>query len=175
MKKYMAALAVFFCSTALHAQSPTDKADDDHFFISFTFGASFPTGSFKTTNKAGFSGRLNLDFDLVHKLRWVLVSGSASYSGKSYNTNYGYSDSYGSYLFVPVNVGLKYFFVGDLFVEGQAGVLFSLSEPVKGVGFNYSPSLGYELGGLDFSVRYDTYNIKGANLSAATVSASYGF
>lgn len=63
--------------------------------------------------------------------------------------------------FVPFKAGIKYYAQDGLFLEAQAGIVFS-TEKDGGSAFVYSPGIGYTFGTFEAGVRYEGWPKDGA-------------
>jgi hypothetical protein len=166
MKKYTkivavaaAALAIFF-TTNVNAQSAPK------FGIGLNVGVPTQTGySF------AIGGDLRYQFDIDKQLSVPLTAGY---------TNISIKDTYGggSFGYIPVKAGLKYFFNetgSGVYGLGEVGAAFGTNSG-SGTSFVYSPVVGYAWSsGLDLGVKYEGLSKSGANNGYVGLRLAYGF
>lgn len=116
--------------------------------------AAWPTGSFKETNKNGYSAGLGADI----RLGKIGLTGSVGYmhfGGKTVYKEEGGLVDMPSVNAVPVRVGLKYRIIPALYAKVESGV-------AKFTGGNesaviLSPGIGVRVLGLDFQAKYEIW------------------
>lgn len=174
MKKILLALFVLgvtACSSfAQTTKSSSSSSDAGKFSIGVDAG--LPMGDAKNVYNFAIGGSLKYDMPIGTGAFVNLSAGYESFMVKSALKDLGASSSSG---FVPVKVGLKYYFEGQGFYgEGQLGVAFS-TESGGGKFFAYAPGVGYTLdGGFDIGVRYEAWSHNGT-ISQIALRLAYGF
>lgn len=95
-------------------------------------------------------------------------------------TNISNKDSWGggSFGYIPVKGGVKYFFNesgGGAYGLAEIGAGFGTSSG-SGTSFVYSPAIGYAWGsGIDLGVKYEGLSNNGANTGYVGLRLAYGF
>jgi hypothetical protein len=170
MKKILLALFVLGV-TACSSFAQTTKSSD---VAKFSIGvdAGLPIGTTSDVYSFAIGGSLKYDMPIGSGAFVNLSAGYQSFMVKSALKNAGFPSSSG---FVPIKVGLKYYFEGQGFYgEGQLGVAFS-TESGGGKAFAYAPGIGYTLdGGVDIGVRYEAWSNNGT-VSQIALRLAYGF
>jgi hypothetical protein len=140
-------------STIGKAQTTT-SAPAQSTILSVGAEGGFSAGSFKQANKWNLGGSIQADIPVGQNL---YVSGNAGYLnifGK--NNYYANGNAAPDINLLPVKAGLKYFPIGKLYVQADAGAAFVLNKSEVGYGrtaaFLYSPQIGIQLplGGKSF-------------------------
>lgn len=155
----VAALALFFTSTHVNAQSAPKFGIGLNVGIPTTTGYSFAIG-----------GDLRYQFDIDKQLSVPITAGY---------TNFSLKDTYGggSFGFIPVKAGLKYFFNDSgagAYGLAEAGAGFSTTSG-GGTAFVYSPAVGYAWSnGLDLGLKYEGYSNNGS-IGYVGLRLAYGF
>jgi len=171
MKKILLALFVLGV-TACSSFAQTKGSDAGKFSIGIDAG--LPIGDASNVYSFAIGGSLKYDMPIGSGAFVNLTAGYQSFLVKSSlkNAGLGFPSSSG---FVPVKVGLKYYFEGQGFYgEGQLGVAFS-TESGGGKAFAYAPGVGYTLdGGLDLGVRYEAWSNNGT-VSQVALRVAYSF
>jgi len=170
MKKILLALFVLGV-TACSSFAQTTKSSDAAKF-SIGVDAGLPIGTTSDVYSFAIGGSLKYDMPIGSGAFVNLSAGYQSFMVKSALKNAGFPSSSG---FVPIKVGLKYYFEGQGFYgEGQLGVAFS-TESGGGKAFAYAPGIGYTLdGGFDIGVRYEAWSNNGT-VSQIALRLAYGF
>ena len=80
-----------------------------------------------------------------------------------------------SFGFVPLKVGVKYYFDQGFFGEGQVGAAIS-TQSGGGTAFAYAPGIGYSFpGGFEAGVRYEGWSKDGGTTSQANLRLAFNF
>ncbi|MEP6610612.1 MAG: hypothetical protein ABJA76_01960 [Mucilaginibacter sp.] len=169
MKKIL--LALFVLGVTACSSFAQTKSDDAAKF-SIGLDAGLPIGDASNVYSFAIGGSLKYDMPIGSGAFVNLSAGYESFMVKSALKNAGFPSSSG---FVPIKVGLKYYFDGQGFYgEGQLGVAFS-TESGGGKAFAYAPGIGYTLdGGFDVGVRYEAWSNNGT-VSQIALRLAYGF
>ncbi|QEM11705.1 hypothetical protein [Mucilaginibacter rubeus] len=161
MTKAVLIAALFGISLGAKAQSSKGPGADG---IKLSIGAEtgLSTGNFKDTHKANFGGSVQADIPVANQFYVNVNAGYVDYFGKNNLSGTGISAP--DIHVLPVMAGLKYFPVGKLYVQADAGAAFALNKGsvgyAKSTAFLYVPQAGYEfqLGGksfIDAGIRYE--------------------
>jgi hypothetical protein len=144
-----------------------------------------PMGTFGDVVSLGYGGAVQGEYELGDKLVGTLATGYLVYSGKDIG---GFTAP--NWSIIPIQVGAKYFFTPNLYGAAQLGLnLISFKVQVPSFNFTtgtvtyteesqneskfgFGVGAGYDLGSLDFSVRYTTY---ASDVSAIIFTALYKF
>lgn len=154
MKKVLFLLAVLGGLSATAFAQSSDKKGH------FTLGAEagLPLGTTGDFYSAVLGASLRYEYPVATS---TYVTGSAGYNAfltKSEYKNFGFKSSYGA---IPVKAGLKHYFDGGFFGEGQLGAAFS-TESGGGTAFVYAPGIGYTFaGGFEAGLRYEAWSDNG--------------
>jgi hypothetical protein len=166
MKKTLLLFAILI--TAVFGVYAQDYTPTPAISAGFSVGATIGPHSGEFPVATGV--HLKLELPIADQLSFMGTVGYTGYiSGNGYST--GYDSDYGDYSsgelvnFIPVTVGLRYYAVNKLFVQGDVGESFNLNSgnyyTAKKAAILVSPSVGYAVGfgstrmGLDLSVAYD--------------------
>lgn len=169
MKKILLALFVLGV-TACTSFAQTKDSDAGKFSIGVDAG--LPVGNASNVYTFAIGGSLKYDMPIGSGAFVNLSAGYQSFMVKSALKDIGFPSSSG---FIPVKVGLKYYFDGQGFYgEAQVGAAFS-TESGGGKAFAYAPGVGYTLdGGLDLGVRYEGWSHDGT-ISQVALRVAYSF
>jgi hypothetical protein len=169
MKKILLALFVLGV-TACTGFAQTKDSDAAKFSIGVDAG--LPVGNASNVYSFAIGGSLKYDMPIGSGAFVNLSAGYQSFMVKSALKDIGFPSSSG---FIPVKVGLKYYFDGQGFYgEAQVGAAFS-TESGGGKAFAYAPGIGYTLdGGLDLGVRYEGWSHDGT-ISQVALRVAYSF
>lgn len=153
----VAAVALFF-STNVNAQSAPKLG------IGLNLGV--PTSN---SHNFAIGGDLRYQFDMDKQLSIPITVGYTSLMGKDNTPNIG---------FIPLKVGLKYFFDesgSGVYGLGEVGAAFGTNSG-SGTSFAYSPAIGYSWSnGLDLAAKFEGYSKSGFNTGYAGIRLAYGF
>jgi len=159
------AFAAFAISAKAQTTTPSTTTTTTPTGVRFSIGvdAGIPTGKLSDSYNWNLGGSVQADIPVVSNQLFVTVNAG-------YDNVFGKKDLDGTGLaatniqLLPVKAGLKFFPVSNFYIQGDAGVAFSLNK--TDVGFNkseafiYAPQIGYQfqLGGnnyIDAGVRYE--------------------
>ena len=140
-----------------NAQDSTPKTDGSGIRLSVGLDAGLPLGSLK--NNYNWSGGASVEADLP-------IFRNQFY----YTVQAGFNDVFASNAtnapdmqLIPVKVGLKYFPIKNVYIQGQAGAVFATNKTnlgyTKSAAFVYEPQIGvlFNVGGknsIDAGVNY---------------------
>ena len=176
------AFAAFTFSAKAQTTTPTTTSTSTTTAsgIRYSIGvdAGLPTGQLSNSYNWNIGGSLQVDIPVVSNKLFVTVNAG-------YDNIFGKKNIDGSGVDVqniellPVKAGLKYFLVGNFYVQGEAGAAFVLDKTKidanNSAAFIYAPQLGYQfqLGGksyIDAGVRYEASTKLNSNADNSTVN-----
>jgi hypothetical protein len=145
--------------------------------FSVGFEAGLPVGDVSNTTSAIIGGSLKYDYPLDANM-FLTFSGGLNYFSYKSSTKTALA-AIGVYKsgesFVPLKVGVKYFFDGAFYGEAQLGAAISTEENV-GTAFAYAPGIGYKIGGgIDLGIRYEGWSRGGGTVSQVGARLAYTF
>ncbi len=157
-----------------------------------------PLGNFGDAQGIGFGGTLRYEMPVGNNLGITGTAGYLTFTGKNI-TVFGVTTKGESTYLIPVQAGLKYYFMGQQ--EGFYGHVMlgvhmyktveatfnpttyaiSTKNSVKAA-LSYAPEIGYHLDNLDFGLRYQLFTISnnivdpfsGTSVSASSTSGYVG-
>ncbi|MDP9076128.1 MAG: hypothetical protein M3O71_01790 [Bacteroidota bacterium] len=159
----IAALLVAIMGSTLASKAQTTKTTASNGIIySVGVESSLALGSAKDLHKWSLGGSVGADIPVAEQFYATINTGYQNNFGQKnvLGTGYTATDDH----LIPVKAGLKYFPVGILYVQGEAGALFSLNKKdaayTKSTAFLYSPTIGVMLplnsgSYLDAGVQYE--------------------
>ena len=149
MKKITKIIASAAAALALLVSVNANAQDSRKFGIGLNVGAGTGTGE-----SFAIGGDLRYQLDVAKQLSIPITAGYTNVSRK---------DSYGggSFGYIPVKAGLKYFFNDSgagAYGLAEAGAAFATASG-GGTSFVYSPAIGYSWSnGLDLGAKYEGYD-----------------
>jgi hypothetical protein len=162
-------VAAIFFSTNLKAQTTPANA----WRLGFGIDAAEPTGNARigTTFILGGTGRLQ--YGINNSFALTLTSGAYHFFPK---TIPGTNTRYNSYGVIPIKLGIKEFFVPNIYFDAEAGVGFEETDAGGGPKrLILSPALGYANTHWDAGVRYENFSGSGGHYGMAALRIAYGF
>lgn len=140
-----------------------------------------PMGTFGDITSIGFGGIAQGEYDFGSQVIGTVTTGYLSFSGKDVN-----GVKQGTWSIIPILVGAKYFFTQNIYGAAQVGLnMVSYDVPsytaygftfgggsVSDSEFGFNVGVGYDLGNLDFLVKYGTF---ATDASALSLTALYKF
>jgi hypothetical protein len=170
--------AIFFGSSA-KAQTITPNQ------FRFGIGAEggIVTGDAHNVSNLYLGGTARVQYGLSKSVALTLTSGYYNFFGKD---EPGTSEKYQSLGMVPIKAGIKYFFVPNFYLSGEAGVGIETKtfayqgEPDADASQTntkllLSPGLGWAHKHFDVGVRYENYSGQDANYGVVGLRLAYGF
>ncbi|KQN38605.1 hypothetical protein ASE92_04045 [Pedobacter sp. Leaf41] len=158
-----AAVVALFFTTNVNAQSR-------NFGIGLNVGV--PTSD---AYSFAIGGDLRYQFNVDKQLSIPVTAGYTHFSGKEIGDT---GVNYGSFGYIPVKVGAKYFFNqsgSGLYGLAELGAGFGTNEG-SGTSFVYSPAVGYSWdNGLDLGVKYEGLSQNSVNTGYFGLRLAYGF
>jgi hypothetical protein len=118
-----------------------------------------PLGSFGDAYKTGFGGTIKGLYGIGKAGQLTFTTGYSAFKGKS-ETSFGYSYEGQTFSMVPLLAGYRHHFTG-FYLEPQLGVTINGTK-ASGIKvesmtkFAAALNVGYEIKGLDLSLRYHT-------------------
>lgn len=173
-----------FILAALTLLTFSAKAQDrEGFRLSVGPEFGLPVGDFGDAYDWSVGGSIQAEYPILKNDLYVtLNAGFNNFFAKDFN---GISGE--DLQLLPVKAGLKYFPVGDFYVQGEAGVSFLTNKDdigaTKSATFAYAPQVGYQfnLGGksyLDAGVRFQgnsKFTDNGSSNNFFGLRIAYGF
>lgn len=164
-----AVTALFFAS---HANAQTTPAGGWNLGLGIETGIPTGVGKLGATNTLG--GTARLQYGVSNSFALTLTTGGYHYFPKK---NPATGNRYQSYGEIPVKVGVKEFFVPNVYVGGEIG--FASEKLEKGWGptrLDLSPALGYANKNWDFGVHYERFSRRGEDvIGLLNLRVAYGF
>lgn len=159
----IAALVVAIMGSSVASKAQTVKTKTSTGII-YSVGAEtgLALGDAKDLHKWSLGGSIGADIPVADQFYATINAG--------YQNNFGKKNVFGTGIaaiddhLLPVKAGLKYFAAGPLYIQGEAGAIFSLNKAdagyTKTTAFLYTPTIGVllPLGGssyLDAGVQYE--------------------
>ena len=180
--------ALFAATLSAKAQTITTvQSSTDGIKLSVGAESGISFGNFKDTHKTNIGGSLQADFPVASQFYATVNAGYVNFFGKDNVLGSGIAAN--DVHLLPLMAGLKYFPVGKLYIQVDAGAAFALNKSNVGytstAAFLYAPQVGYQfqLGGksfLDAGVRYEgTTSFDGNNpyakINQIGLRVAYGF
>lgn len=145
-KKTFVAAAIIFSACTFAQEKSTEKYDSG-FKLGIGVNAGIPTNDPYDFN-LGADARLQYDLNKTYSL--TLTSGFSNFFVKGNNNDLGY---------IPVKAGFKAFvFKESLYLMGEAGGAFAVTNGYNKSSLLLSPSIGYIAGNFDLSLRYEHFS-----------------
>lgn len=155
----LAALSISTSSIKAQETKSERSQNLNGFRISVGPDAALPIGDFKDRYDWAIGGSVQGELPIAKN---IFVTLNAGYS--SFIKNDEYTGPYKENLqLLPIKAGLKYFPVGNFFVQGEAGVSILLNKDDVGASksatFAYAPQVGYQFkldnnSGIDLGIRF---------------------
>ena len=126
-------------------------------FGNFNLGlyGAIPLNNMKNIFNDGIGGSLKYEYHFKSYLNFTMESGYETFGVKGPLQN-AYVPS--TYSYVPVKWGVKYYPIGGLYAEVQAGVVY-YTQHGGGSAFDFSPGIGYSFKpGFEIGIRYEEWN-----------------
>ncbi|HWZ36199.1 MAG TPA: hypothetical protein VNW51_08580 [Mucilaginibacter sp.] len=185
------ALVLAFAGLTFGAKAQSNPTSTKTTGIRYSIGADagIPTGNLSDSYNWNLGGSLQADIPVAKQLFVTVNAGYNNLFAKDV-TVAGVTAKGTNLQLLPVKAGLKYFPVGNFYVQGEAGASFLLNKSdFAGVDnstlFTYAPQVGYQfpLGGssfLDAGVRFENTtklysNIDDSKLHFVSLRVAYGF
>jgi hypothetical protein len=175
MKKLLLTLAlaggaVFSSLAQSTTTTPSSPASSG---AKFSIGAEagLPIGDVSNAYSAVLGGSVKFELPTVSHAFFTISAGYNAFLLKSELKGIGIPSTSG---FIPVKAGAKYYTEGNLFLEGQLGIVFS-TESGGGHAFAWSPGIGYSFnGGFELGARYEGWT-NGSTISQVGLRVAYRF
>ena len=183
------AFAAFAFSAKAQTTTPSTTSTTTAGGVRFSIGvdAGIPTGKLSDSYNWNIGGSVQADIPVANNLFVTVNAGYNSIQGKSNIDGSGFSAT--NIQLLPVKAGLKYFPIGNFYVQAEAGAAFALNKSDedfnKTAAFVYAPQVGYQfkLGGknyIDAGVRYEASTKFNSNVDDSKVNffglrVAYGF
>ena len=172
LKKILLFLFGTFFTTTIYAQS-ADFTTRKNFLI-IGPGLNQHVGFWSDVFKTGYSGSLMYERTLTNNL-------SASVSAEYFNFHekvVRLSDE--KLEGFPVKAGLKYYFHNNLYLSGEAGVVWYGYNQTSYQSFIYAPGIGMDLpitnrSAVNFGLRYDRWTFLGGSTKQIALKIAFKF
>jgi hypothetical protein len=194
----ISALVLAFAGFALGAKAQTttpttttSTTTNNGIRYSIGVDAGIPLGDFKDSHKWNLGGSVQADIPVISNQLFVTVNaGYNNVFGKKDQTNaLGQRFDVPNLQLLPVKAGLKYFFIPNVYVQGEAGAAFLLNKSDvganKSTAFVYAPQVGvqFPVSGssfIDAGIRYEattkyTTGVDESKVSFLGIRVAYGF
>ncbi len=171
MKKYLVPLVLVCLLGSFAAQAQKSGP-----VLGIGFDFAFPQSNFGNHTNYGAGPSIVFQKGISKSLNYTVSVAYLRFNGDGEFVNVKYREG-----FVPIKVGLRYFFSEYIYGGGDAGVsLSSANGSGSGTSFAYAPTLGAEFpvsnkGSLDFGVRYEGWSRSGGTRSFVGLRAGYNF
>lgn len=127
--------------------NPSIDNYEQGFRLGFGLNGGLATGDYFNWS---LGGDVRLQYDLTKKTSLTLTTGFTNLFAKDDFKDLGY---------IPAKLGFKAFVWGDqLYVLGEAGAGFAVTNGYDETTFLWAPGIGYALDPIDISVRYEGAN-----------------
>lgn len=148
-----------------------------------------PVGTFGDVTSMGYGGVVQGEYEFEGRIIGTLTTGYLMFPGKDATVS-GFSYSYGDWSVIPILVGAKYFFGTNLYGTAQIGLnmtsytnkvpsynyltgtITTVDLKVSDSNFGFNIGVGYDMGNLDFLVKYGQF---ASDASAISLTALYKF
>ncbi|MGY4384596.1 opacity protein-like surface antigen [Pedobacter sp. UYP24] len=171
MKKYLVPLVLFCLLGSFAAQAQKSGP-----VLGIGFDFAFPQSNFGNHANYGTGPSIVYQNGITKSLNYTFSVAYLRFNGDGEFLNVKYRES-----FVPIKVGLRYFFSEYIYGGGEAGVSFSSANGSgSGTSFAYAPTLGVEFpvsnkGSIDLGVRYEGWSRSSGARSFIGLRAGYNF
>jgi len=172
MKKFLIALVVL-SSTAFSSFAQTSSEGIGKFSIGVDAGLL--VGNARDVYKLGIGGSLKYDMPLSKGSALTLSIGYTDliYKGNVVDALHALGLDRSDEVYIPVKAGLKYYFSGGFYGEGQLGVTVATPSDAE-TSFIYAPGIGYNFGSsFDLGVRYEAWSYR--NIKQVVARLAYSF
>jgi len=179
MKKVSKLLAVAFTAAALfftsNVKAQTTPSNAWRFGIGVEGG--IPTGNLNDFSKFDLGGTARLQYGITNNLALTLTSGYYNFFARGSSATIDgitYTAKPKDLGLVPVKVGIKAFFAGNLYFGAEAGAGFETSY-AKNTKLILSPGVGYATKSWDVGVRYENFSGQSDSYGTVALRVAYGF
>lgn len=171
----------------VQAQTQAQTSEPSRFNLSVGPEIGVPVGDLSDRYDWSLGGSVQLEYNFENRLGLTLNTGVYNL----FADDKGYVLDENKYTkdlqVLPVNLGIKYFLVGGLFIQGEAGASFLLNKKDggydKSTSFTYAPQVGYrfDMGNnqfLDAGVKWlgsTKYSDHGSSNNMLGLRLAYGF
>ncbi|PTR00009.1 outer membrane putative beta-barrel porin/alpha-amylase [Mucilaginibacter yixingensis] len=173
----ISALVLALAGLTFGAKAQT-KSEDPAAATRLSIGVegALPTGNLSNAYNWSLGGSAQVEFPLASKLALTVNAGYNNIFGKTVTVGNVSADIQDIHL-LPVKAGLKYYPVGNLYVQAEGGASFLLNKDKtaynKSAAFVYAPQVGYLFpvsakSYIDAGVRYEG-STKFANADGSTI------
>jgi hypothetical protein len=162
--------AALFLSINVKAQ--TTPVNALRFNIGFEIGD--PTGVARIGTNFIIGGTLRFQYGITNNLAATITGGAYHFHTKYIpgSTTQRY-DSYGN---IPLRAGLKYFFIPNIYIAGEAGASREILDSGWGpTRLDLSPAIGYGNKHWDVGIHYDSLTRSEDSYGLLALRLAYGF
>ena len=175
MKTLSKLIAVAFTVAALFFTTTVKAQTTPAHSVIFAIGpdAGLPTGNLTLGSNLVLGGSARLQYGITDNFAITLGSGADHFLSKINPATGMRFDSYG---IIPIKLGVKEFFVPNIYFAAEAGI--GIEETDAGVGNTkivLSPTLGYANKRWDFGVTYVNFSGQMDPYGFVAVRVAYGF
>ena len=172
-KLIVAAVAAgfMFFGTQVNAQTTEAKK----FNLNLGIEAGLPTGNQANYANFDLGGTVRLQYGLTNDLAVMATTGGYHFFMKANPAN---GVTYSSFGIGPVKVGLKEFFVPNIYIDAEAGIGREVLESGFAGGqtkFLVSPGIGYANKTWDYGLHYDSLTGNNNAYGVFNLRIAYGF
>jgi hypothetical protein len=167
-----AAMAIFFTTNA-NAQTP----DPNKWRLGIGIEGGIPTGDITGFSNFDLGGTARLQYGVSKNFAITLTSGYYNFFAKGSSATIDgvtYTTKPSGLGMVPIKAGVKYFFVPDLYLGGEAGAGLETNY-AKNTKLLLTPGIGWANKSWDVGVRYENYSGQGDNFGTVALRLAYGF
>jgi hypothetical protein len=169
LKTRFATIVFLLISITSYAQRPSSK-------LGIGIDFAFPQSNFGSNANYGvgpsilFQNPINTDLNFTVNVGYLRFNGDAVFSNIKYREG-----------FVPIKVGVRYFFSEYIYGSAEAGTAISTANGNgSGIAFAYNPTLGVEFpvsdkGTIDAGIRYEGWSRSSGTRSFIGLRAGYNF
>jgi hypothetical protein len=162
------AAAIFLTTTGKAQTTPANAAR-----LGIGLEAAEPTGSARIGSNFILGGTARLQYGISNTFALTFTSGAYHFFTK---TIPGTDTKYDSYGVIPIKVGIKEFFVPNVYFGAETGVGIEASSDHFGPArLILSPALGYANTNWDVGFRYENFSSTGGHYGLLGLRIAYGF
>lgn len=179
MKKVSKLLALAFTATALFLTTSVkaQTTPPNAWRLGIGIEGGIPTGNLKDFSKFDLGGTARLQYGLNKDVALTLTSGYYNFFARKTSATIDgvtYTAKPSDLGLVPVKVGVKAFFAGNLYFGAEVGAGFE-TDYAKNTKLILSPGLGYASKNWDVGLRYESFSGQGDSYGLVGLRVAYGF
>jgi hypothetical protein len=167
----LVAAAIFFGTSVKAQTTPSTSSNAHPWRLGFGIEGGIPTGDMHPASGFELGGSARLQYDVTSAFALTLTSGYTNFFIKDAYRVPGSPSGQG---IVPAKVGVKWFFVPNIYLgaEGGAGFETNYANNTKLI---LSPALGWANEHWDVGVNYTNYSGQSDNYGSVGLRIAYGF